>query len=143
MLKETKVRKIIFIFIHKKVDKTKCLYILFSLIILTDSMDFRDFDFDDLLEALSSGNVFLVSSSYRKDSKCRCGRCPKPPQEPTIPDVASLIDEVLSNAGIRRPVATPMKYPRNTVTIFDGPFTGFFGILYELQSSRYIKLDNS
>ena len=98
-------------------------------------MDFRDFDFDDFLEALSSGNVFLVSSSNSKDSKCRCGRCPKPPPEPTIPDVASLIDEVLSNAGIRRPVATPMNYPRNTVTIFDGPFTGFFGILFELESS--------
>lgn len=80
---------------------------MFVCIILTDSMAFRDFDdLDDLLEALSSGNVFFVSSSYRKDSKCRCGRCPKPPQEPTIPDVASLIDEVLSNAGIRRPVAT-------------------------------------
>jgi len=42
---------------------------------------------------------------------------------------------VLRGVGANRPVPTPMNCPENSVTIFDGPFAGCFGVLYKQQSS--------
>lgn len=92
-------------------------------------------DFMDVLEAMfSSGFMFAILE--QKKVKCDCSRCcPKPTPQPTIPDCADLVDDVLRGAGVKRPVPTPMKYPQNSVTIFEGPYAGCFGVLYKQQSS--------
>jgi hypothetical protein len=82
---------------------------------------------DDLVELLRQ-NGFNVARDVKYKSCCSCECCSKP-QQPTIPDVAPLVKEVLENAGIKIPAPEPMEIPPNMVTIFDGPYAGLYGLL--------------
>jgi hypothetical protein len=56
-------------------------------------------DFIDLLEALFDSDLMIAMLEQQK-AKCKCKRCcPKPPPQPTIPDCAGLVDEMLRKAG--------------------------------------------
>ncbi len=72
----------------------------------------------------------IIAHIYGNRAKCDCETCcPKPPLQPDIPDSADLIHSVLKRNGLNNLTPSPVQPPSNTVTIFEGPYAGRFGII--------------
>jgi hypothetical protein len=72
----------------------------------------------------------IMQSLFKKSRAFNCSECcPKPPPQPDVPDCVDLVDEVLSKAGVKRPVPMRMEVWSTPVTIFEGPYAGHFGII--------------
>jgi hypothetical protein len=83
--------------------------------------------FLDGLRELLEQNGIAVSPNFKYQRSG--GGSFSNPQQPTIPDAASLVKEVLEGKGIIKPAPEPMEIPPNMVTIFDGPHAGLYGLL--------------
>ncbi len=92
-----------------------------------------DDSLEDSLEVLAAFLAQrIIDRIYVKNQQCKCKQCcPKPPSQPFVPDCVDLVDEVLRSAGVKRPVRMHMEVWSTTVTIFDGPYAGRFGIIYQ------------
>jgi hypothetical protein len=79
--------------------------------------------FPDLERLLRQNGINVANDVKNKSSGS--GNFSNPRQR-TLPDVAPLVNELLSKAGIKiNPAPKPMKIPSGMVTIFDGPHKGY------------------
>jgi hypothetical protein len=88
---------------------------------------------DDSIEVLAAILAQrIIERIYDKSQQCDCERCcPKSPSPPIVPDCKDLVNEVLREAGVKRPVPMRIKVCCTTVTIFAGSYAGLFGIIYQ------------
>ncbi len=85
-----------------------------------------------LIDALATVIANRIIDRIYIKNKCCAGTS----NEAIIPDCAVLIDEVLSKAKVIRPKPIPIEIKYKIVKIFEGPFAGSFGMLYQRQPSN-------
>ena len=90
-------------------------------------------DLIDIFAAILAQRI--INRIYEKSiPQCDCEYCcPKPSPQLDIPDCADLVNELLSEAGVKKLIPISITPLPSTVTIFKGPFAGGFGVIYPAQ----------